>query len=124
MKTLLKLEGLDCAMCAQELENRIARLDGVNQARVNFVSQQLDVEFEDESVLERVVDTANNFEDVRVLQKGESGVSGFLAKHRLDLACIILSAILFIAALLAPTGTGRYALYAAAYLLVGWKVLR
>ena len=123
MKKQLRLEGLDCAVCAQELENRICKLDGVNQAKVNFVSQRLDVEFENENVLQRVLDTANNFEDVHVLEDGKGSGEGFLAKHKVDAACIVLSALLFIAALFVHDGPGRYVLYGGAYILVGWKVI-
>lgn len=37
MKKVLKLEGLDCANCAAELENRISKVDGVENVSVSFM---------------------------------------------------------------------------------------
>lgn len=38
------LEGLDCADCAQKLETRLARMAGVDKARVNYASAKLYIE--------------------------------------------------------------------------------
>jgi len=44
------LEGLQCANCAAKIEMAINRLDGVKQATVNFMTQRLVVEGEDEKM--------------------------------------------------------------------------
>ena len=53
-----KLDEIDCANCARKLEDAIKKVDGVQDASVNFMMQKLtltaaDDEFDD--VLERVV---------------------------------------------------------------------
>lgn len=42
------LEDLDCAHCAQKMEDGILKIDGVISARVNFLSQKLTLEAPDE----------------------------------------------------------------------------
>ena len=73
MKKQLKLSGLDCAACAAELEREIAAIDGVTSVSVAFVTQQLTIEYENESALEKAVYTANHFEEVKVLDNERTG---------------------------------------------------
>ena len=48
MKKVLKIENLDCANCAAKLERRIAKIDGVIKANVNFIGERLTLEADDE----------------------------------------------------------------------------
>lgn len=43
MKKIFKLEELDCANCAAKMEAAISKIDGVESANVNFISQKLTV---------------------------------------------------------------------------------
>ncbi|HEY5584824.1 MAG TPA: heavy metal-associated domain-containing protein [Ruminiclostridium sp.] len=48
MKKVLKLEYLGCANCAAKMERAINKIDGVNSATVNFITQKLIVESEEQ----------------------------------------------------------------------------
>lgn len=48
MKKVFMLEDLDCAHCAQKMEDGILKIEGVTSARVNFLSQKLTLEAPDE----------------------------------------------------------------------------
>ena len=54
MKKKFRLEGLDCANCAAKIERAINELDGVKEATVNFMTQKLIIEGEDEKMPEIV----------------------------------------------------------------------
>lgn len=54
MKKVLKLEGLDCANCAAELENRISKVDGVENVSVSFMMQRLTFECNEEILEEKL----------------------------------------------------------------------
>jgi copper chaperone CopZ len=41
MKKVFQLVDLDCANCARKMEEAIARLDGVEQVSVNFLTQKM-----------------------------------------------------------------------------------
>lgn len=41
MKKSFKLEELDCAHCAQKMEDAIAKIDGVNKVNINFMAQKM-----------------------------------------------------------------------------------
>lgn len=59
MKKAFKLDEIDCANCARELQDELAKLDGVQSVSVNFMTQKLTLEAADdefEAVLQRVVD--------------------------------------------------------------------
>ena len=58
MRKSYKLDEIDCANCAQKLEDQIKKLPGVQDAKVNFLTQKLtlvaaDDEFD--AVLDRVI---------------------------------------------------------------------
>ncbi|NLK27817.1 MAG: heavy metal transporter [Clostridiales bacterium] len=50
MKKRFVLEGLGCANCAAKMEKAINGLDGVREASVNFITQKLIIEGEDEKM--------------------------------------------------------------------------
>lgn len=56
MKKVFRLEDLECANCAAKMEAAIGRLDGVESASVNFMTQKLTISAADhlfDSVLEQ-----------------------------------------------------------------------
>lgn len=58
MKKTFKLTDLDCAHCAAKMEDGIKKLDGVQSASVNFLSQKMTVEAEDarfDEIMQQVV---------------------------------------------------------------------
>ncbi len=50
MKKKFTLKGLECANCAAKMEKAINELDGVKEATVNFMTQKLVIEGEDEKM--------------------------------------------------------------------------
>ena len=47
MKKTFKLENLDCANCAAIMENKIRKINGVNNASISFMTQKLIIEADD-----------------------------------------------------------------------------
>ena len=41
------LKGLDCANCAAELERAIQKLDGIESVNISFITQKMDIEFDE-----------------------------------------------------------------------------
>ena len=55
-----KLDEIDCANCARELQDALAKLPGVKSVSVNFMTQKLTLEADDadyDEVFERVLKT-------------------------------------------------------------------
>lgn len=48
MKKKFKMQDVDCANCAAKMEEGIKKLDGVNDASVNFMMQKLTLDAEDD----------------------------------------------------------------------------
>lgn len=64
------LEGLDCANCANKIENEIKKLDGYYNVVVNFSTSKLSFLSSSNNVLEQVTKVVNKIEpDVLVLDK-------------------------------------------------------
>lgn len=47
MKKTFKMNDLDCAHCAAKMEDAINKIDGVEHATVNFLTQKLIIEGDD-----------------------------------------------------------------------------
>ena len=146
-KKKIRLEGLDCANCARELEEEIAEIPGVVSANIDFSRQILHLEYEDGEALAKAIDAANHFEEVRVVgEKKNPGNSAWAAK-KWDFVRIIAAAALLFAGLILEhfvSGSTKlltsyvwlnetfeihaadiavYACYFAGFFIVGWDVL-
>ena len=71
MNNSFKIAGLDCANCARELEEEIAKLDGVKEVTVDFMAQKVIVDCNDDT-LEKVKYCCNHFEEVKVVEESRS----------------------------------------------------
>lgn len=47
MKKKFRVEGVDCADCAAKMEDEIKKIDGVNSAKLNFLTEKLTIEADD-----------------------------------------------------------------------------
>ena len=56
MKKTYKIE-VDCAVCAGKIETALAKLDGVNSVSVNFMTQKMIIDINDE-IYDEVFDKA------------------------------------------------------------------
>lgn len=65
MKKRYKLENLCCANCAAKIEEGIRKIPGVKDATLNFMTQKLTIDADDErfdAILAEVVKTARKIE--------------------------------------------------------------
>ena len=73
MKKIYLLEDLDCAHCAQKIEKEVAKLQGVTESKVTFLTQKLTVEVDEEkagSLLNEIKKIVKKVEpDVTVVEK-------------------------------------------------------
>lgn len=129
MKTVLKIENLDCPVCAEALQSELQKIKGVVDVQVEYITQTITLSYENETALQKVIAKANKFEDVRVL---DGGVPPTKRKntHTKAWMCIVIAALFFVGGtLLEYLARGtlaealRYVLYALAYLSVGYPVL-
>lgn len=65
MKFKYTIEGIDCPNCAAKLASMMEKLDGVDSAKINFLSEKLTVEtsLEEGELLLALRKTAKAFED-------------------------------------------------------------
>ena len=72
MKTVFKLEGLDCAKCAEKIEEKVSKLEGVKSVVINFMTTKMTLESVDENiadVVEKVKKLINEVEpDVNMIK--------------------------------------------------------
>ena len=71
MNKTFKIEGLDCANCARELEEELNKLDGVQSATVDFMAGKVIVDCA-ENAIDRVVYCCNHFEDAKIVDEDGS----------------------------------------------------
>ena len=54
MRKYFKLEDLDCPNCTAKIENDVVKIDGVESAAVNLLSQKMVIECDESKVVEIV----------------------------------------------------------------------
>ncbi len=47
MKIKFKIEGIDCVNCANELENAISKVEGIQSVSINFLTQKMNIELDE-----------------------------------------------------------------------------
>jgi len=70
MKKAFKIRELDCAHCAQEIEEAASKVAGVNKVRVNFLSERMTLDAEDarfDAVLDEIKKIVKTIEPDAVL---------------------------------------------------------
>jgi cation transport ATPase len=65
MKKKFNLQDLDCANCAAKMEEAIKKIEGVNDASVNFMSQKMMIDAAEEkfeAIMDEVVKVCSKVE--------------------------------------------------------------
>ena len=71
MKKKFKLVDLDCANCAAKMEDAIKKIEGVSDASVSFMSQNMTIEADDsrfDAIMQVVVKVCKKVEPDCVIQ--------------------------------------------------------
>lgn len=68
MRSNFKIEGLDCANCAMELERTLGKIEGVRQVNINFMTERMEIEYDGDSK-EEIIKKIK-----KVITKGEPDV--------------------------------------------------
>lgn len=55
MKKTYKLENIDCANCAMEMQEAISKLEDIESAKINFLLQKLTLTVKDDADLDSIV---------------------------------------------------------------------
>ncbi len=84
-----KIEGMHCATCAINIKDRIASLDGVSNATVNYASKQINVEYDEKKINEQ--DFKKEIKDLGYLVSSKSNKeeNSYLKKERRKLYFLI-----------------------------------
>ena len=63
MKKAYKIE-VDCAVCANKVQEAVKKIDGIKDANVNFMTQKMiiEVEQDDEKLVEKILKVAKKVE--------------------------------------------------------------
>lgn len=127
-KTILHLENLDCPVCAEELQSDLQKIKGVKSVLVDYLSQTITLDAENEETIAKVVKKANTFEEVRVLDGDRYEMKS--NRHLREWCMIGISTLFFLAGiLLEHLASGMvakvfcYLCFAVAYVTVGYPVL-
>ena len=55
MNSKFKIRGLDCANCAAELERKLNKLDGIDEANINFITERMELELYDDEDKDEII---------------------------------------------------------------------
>lgn len=63
MEIKFSIKGLDCANCARELEEKIVKNNLVKSCKINFMTQKMIIEIDNDENIVKIVDFCEDFED-------------------------------------------------------------
>lgn len=69
MKAIFKFEGIDCTNCALKLENKLNKIEGINNCNINFLSQRIIFDYQNNENLNEAIDFCKDFEDGVILKR-------------------------------------------------------
>lgn len=69
MKIVCKFSGIDCAVCALKLEEKIKKLEGVISCSINFLAERIDLEVENKEIFQKIVEICADFENGVTLKR-------------------------------------------------------
>lgn len=69
MKSKFKIEGLDCANCAAELESIIKKIEGITEVSISFMTERLVLEY-NENMKDEIIEKMK-----KVIKKEEPDVT-------------------------------------------------
>lgn len=125
----LKIEGLDCASCASELEEELNKIDGI-ESNVDYMNMKVYLRYSSNDSYIKACDTINNFEECKIIENKNIKEETLFSIHKFDIYRIILSIIIFIPSfILYLKGSSQvtlvisYVLSITSYLIVAYPVL-
>ncbi len=137
-----RIEGLDCAQCANEIESALRKLDGLEDARVSFSASTVVIPENKRETAEKTISRVEP--DARIVEgkairsrqsaDSEAGGTGTIfsripetvrriGRIAVALALTVFGVIFHEVLHGTPLHLGEYAVFLTAYLLVGWPVL-
>lgn len=68
-KYKFKIQNLDCANCANELESKLKKIEGIENVSISFMMQKLSFECEEEMIMNKLAEIK------KVIKKEEPDVT-------------------------------------------------
>jgi len=124
------LQGLDCANCANKIEEQVKKIEGVESASLNFISKKLTIETPNKQELQAIVEKATTIvkglePHVEVVDAEGAVSEGKTINHdQTEMIRLGIGAALFALAIIFNFSSQiEFILYLFSYLLVGGEVL-
>lgn len=132
MKTRFRLTNLDCANCAEKIEQHLRGLPGLQDSTVNFATTSLITDTDDLKRLRREIKSIEPDVDIKPWRIAQFSAASEQTLNPLQNISIISVSILLMTFLLlfenrlhqANLGILEYTIAGVAYLLSGWNVLK
>lgn len=126
-----QLDGLDCANCAIKVEQALNKIEGLEDVKVNFATQSVDLPQDTLEKAERVIAETDPHIKLQRITKSKEDLKDTEQRKELKLRiCLLLSGALFLVGMIfnqqlrrTPFAIAEYFVLLTSYLLVGWPVI-
>ena len=118
----IKIEGLDCPNCARTLENHINKIDGVYNAKINFLKSYIEFQSNDnEKAINDIIEITKKIEPEAKIVTNKTKVK-FNKKWLLELLILSIGIIVGVCCFVIDLPTGAYwTLLIVSVLILGYK---
>lgn len=128
---IIYLPGLDCADCANKIEDRVKKIPEVETAEVDFMMQRLKIKVKNEDDLPKALRQAtsivNELEpDIKVSYTSnvkDDSEEKELKKQKTRKTLLIIGAVLFFGAFFIKDETMSFATFFVSYVLIGYDIV-
>lgn len=123
-----KLKNLDCANCANKIEDKIRKMEEVKFVNVNFANLTLTI---DTYNIKKVISKIKEIEPkVEVLENNKDNNVSELSEHRPAIIKVVSALLILLIGIIfekslhnTPFHFAEYFVFVIAYIIVGWKVI-
>ncbi len=126
MKKQIKLSRIHCAGCAENLEDKILEVEGVNKASVDFVKRTVSLDVENKDVIKKVEQCITKFDSsIKIIDDRDKIEKREKAKKIFDISRIALTVVFTCLGLFLPKSVEwlKIVFFMLAYLLIGYEII-
>jgi Zn2+/Cd2+-exporting ATPase len=124
-RTVVRVEGMDCASCATTVEKSVSRVPGVRKATVNFAAGRLDAEHDKGIALEQIEQAVRNAGfGVGRAERADRAPFWHTPRALSVLASTLLFALGLVLGFAGAPEVARVSAYVAAIVVGGWPIFR
>lgn len=124
--TVLYIEGLTCAHCAEKINNKLGELDCVEKCNLDYINKRINISHNDKNIVSTVQGVVDSIEDgvtISIKKKSGNEEEDEKKEQRNTIIRLAISLVIFGVSFFLPSELATKIVAGTAFLLAGYDVL-